>query len=93
MLMKNIWLIIIQSACCEKFQISVEEVESGCFELLKNKNCPDSHKYLCKNILRLNESFSKMSACGLFDIDAALPIALAGVISKYIVAILQFLFL
>ncbi|GBP76661.1 hypothetical protein EVAR_51146_1 [Eumeta japonica] len=44
-----------------------------------------------KNILRLCEArFSKMRVCGLFAVDAALPLRLMGLVATYCIVLLQF---
>ncbi|XP_063897725.1 uncharacterized protein LOC135118783 [Helicoverpa armigera] len=49
---------------------------------------------LCKNVLRLHRaSFSKIRACGLFYVDAALQLALMSLLTNYVVVLLQFAFL
>ncbi|KAF9799861.1 hypothetical protein SFRURICE_017095 [Spodoptera frugiperda] len=61
--------------------------------MIFNKNVsysPANTRYFCKNIIRLNGTFSKMTACGMFSIDATLPLSLAGIISNYVVVLLQF---
>ncbi|XP_075985618.1 uncharacterized protein LOC142982819 [Anticarsia gemmatalis] len=53
-----------------------------------------SEKELCKKVMFLNrKSFSKMSACGLFYVDATLPLRLCGLITNHIIVLLQFAFL
>ncbi|XP_061724315.1 uncharacterized protein LOC133530421 [Cydia pomonella] len=48
----------------------------------------------CKNVLRLNRaSLCKMSAFGVFELDATFPLRLLSVIVTYVVVLLQFAFL
>ncbi|XP_063629197.1 uncharacterized protein LOC134800642 [Cydia splendana] len=48
----------------------------------------------CKNVLRLNRaSLRKMSAFGVFELDAAFPLRLLSVLVTYTVVLLQFAFL
>ncbi|XP_063629237.1 uncharacterized protein LOC134800684 [Cydia splendana] len=48
----------------------------------------------CKNVLRLNRaSLRKMSAFGVFELDATFPLRLFSVIVVYTVVLLQFAFL
>ncbi|XP_061724318.1 uncharacterized protein LOC133530424 [Cydia pomonella] len=48
----------------------------------------------CKNVLRLNRtSLRKMSAFGVFDVDAAFPLRLLSGLVPYTVVLLQFAFL
>ena len=48
---------------------------------------------LCKNVLQANRTFNKMTACGLFYVDAALPISLMALLTSYIIVLFQFAFL
>lgn len=51
----------------------------------------DYYGNLYKNIIRLNRvSFSKISACGLFDVDAALLMKLLLLLTNHIIVVLQF---
>ncbi|XP_075985620.1 uncharacterized protein LOC142982821 [Anticarsia gemmatalis] len=53
-----------------------------------------AERRLCKNIKRLyRTSFDKMSLCGLFYIDAVLPLCLMSLLTNYTVVLLQFAFL
>nr|XP_049701682.1 uncharacterized protein LOC110374951 [Helicoverpa armigera] len=90
---KTMLLSLVHCAYCERFYISVEEAECACIQLIKNINCPKSHKYLCKAVIRINRSFSKMTACGLFYIDASLAICFFGAVTNYAIVMLQFTFL
>ncbi|XP_063629202.1 uncharacterized protein LOC134800650 [Cydia splendana] len=48
----------------------------------------------CKNVLRLNRaSLRKMSAFGVFELDATFPLRLLSIIVTYVVVLLQFAFL
>ncbi|KAF9800103.1 hypothetical protein SFRURICE_016980 [Spodoptera frugiperda] len=48
---------------------------------------------LYKKVLQTNRTFSKMTACGLFYIDAMLPIRLLLLTTNYVIVLLQFAFL
>ncbi|XP_050551623.1 uncharacterized protein LOC126910981 [Spodoptera frugiperda] len=78
---------------CEKFYATVEEAESTCIQFLSNINCTDGQKYLCKRVLQMKRTFSKISGCGLFLMDASLSIYLIGLITNYIIVLLQFAYL
>ncbi|XP_063897727.1 uncharacterized protein LOC135118785 [Helicoverpa armigera] len=88
-LFKDLSLVILQSMECEKFYIAVEEAKMVCIQLIM-KNSSESQKRLYKQVLHMNRMFSKMSACGLFYIDATLPTRLMGLIASYYVLLLQF---
>ncbi|KAF9412174.1 hypothetical protein HW555_009247 [Spodoptera exigua] len=99
-LSKDVMLVMIQSMQCEKFYITIEKAETACIQRLKNKHyldvvfVSDCERNLCKDMVQLNRvSFSKMSACGLFYIDGTLPLQLMGILTNYIVVILQTMFL
>ena len=54
----------------------------------------DVQRRVCKNIERIQRLlFRKMTACGLFIIDAELPLQLLDVISTYTIVLLQFAYL
>ncbi|CAH0690326.1 unnamed protein product [Spodoptera exigua] len=92
-MIKNI--IIISAICmqCEKFQMHIEEAESACIQLVMKRDCPKSNKYLYKRVLQYNHLFTKMSAYGFFTFDAKLPMPLLGLLTNYIIVLLQFVFL
>ncbi|CAG9131562.1 unnamed protein product [Plutella xylostella] len=46
---------------------------------------------LCKNLLRVSAcEYGAWSACGLFTVDARLPLRVIGVVATYTVVLLQF---
>ncbi|XP_075985621.1 uncharacterized protein LOC142982822 [Anticarsia gemmatalis] len=93
-LMKDMVLELLVCVHCERFYIAVENAETACIQRLKNRNCPESQRRLCRDVIQLNRSsFSKMSACGLFYIDASLPVRLVEMITNYVVILLQVAFL
>ena len=53
----------------------------------------DAQKRVCKNIVRIQRGSFKMFTCGLFTIDAVLPLRLTALITTYTIVILQFEFL
>ncbi|KAF9800841.1 hypothetical protein SFRURICE_009315 [Spodoptera frugiperda] len=92
-LLKIGFLTIIHVICNERFYTAVEEAESACIQLMKNRNYTKSEERLYKRVKQMNRTFSKMSACGLFYVDATLILCLMGVITDYSVVLLQFTFL
>ncbi|XP_047035608.1 uncharacterized protein LOC124641551 [Helicoverpa zea] len=80
---------IIYCTNCQKFYLAVNEAEMACMLLLK-KNCTKSQEQLFKNIVHMCGEFSQMSACGLFNVNAALPLSLMGCIGYYSIVLLQF---
>uniref|UniRef100_A0A2H1W9A0 SFRICE_015399 n=1 Tax=Spodoptera frugiperda TaxID=7108 RepID=A0A2H1W9A0_SPOFR len=92
-LLKDIIIITITSLQLEKFHIQMEEAKNQCIMRLTNPNCPNSEIRLCKRVLQVNRTFTKMSACGLFTVDASLPMPLMRLLTHYIIVMLQFVFL
>ncbi|PZC79312.1 hypothetical protein B5X24_HaOG201010 [Helicoverpa armigera] len=93
LLVKDLGLIIVHSEQCEKFYMAVTKSESVCIQLIKNGHFTKYQKRLYKNVIRRNRVFSKMSACGLFDIDATLPIRFTEALTHYVIVLLQFNYL
>ncbi|KAF9800124.1 hypothetical protein SFRURICE_017001 [Spodoptera frugiperda] len=89
-MVKMILIIVIHCQYSEKFNMTVEEAKVACILQMKNTNCPKAEKQSCKNVLRENVTFSKMTACGLFYIDGRLPLCLLGLLTQYFVVLLQF---
>ncbi|XP_063388267.1 uncharacterized protein LOC134674141 [Cydia fagiglandana] len=93
--MKNFLLMVALSIACEKFYRSVEIAESSCAQLL---GCSQATGYpsmrkTCKNVLRLNRAtLRKLSAFGVFEIDAAFSLRLLSALVPYTVMLLQFAF-
>ncbi|XP_050552111.1 uncharacterized protein LOC126911090 [Spodoptera frugiperda] len=93
-LSKNIFVLVMHSVLGEKFYITIEEAETACIQRLKNRNYFEYEGVLCKEVVQLNRvSFSKLDAFGLFHIDGTLPLHFAGIVTNYIVLILQTMFL
>ncbi|PZC79295.1 hypothetical protein B5X24_HaOG200992 [Helicoverpa armigera] len=91
---KDVLLVVMQCLECEKFYMAVEDVETTCIQRLKKKHHLAAEERLCSSVLQANRtSYCKMSACGLFDIDATLPLDLIGLLTNYIVIMLQSFFL
>lgn len=52
-----------------------------------------SHRRACKNVQRLHANrYSRLNGCGLFIVDASLPLRLSSLITTYVIVILQFHF-
>ncbi|XP_063369858.1 uncharacterized protein LOC134658179 [Cydia amplana] len=91
--MKNFFLIIVLTIACENFYRSVELAESSCAQLLSCSKSNEMRK-TCKNVLRLNRaSPRKMSAFGVFELDATFPLRLLSGLVTYCAVLLQFAFL
>ncbi|KAF9799856.1 hypothetical protein SFRURICE_017090 [Spodoptera frugiperda] len=90
---KNMILLITLSVYCEKFYMTVEEVKIACILFVTDTNCSKYQTVFYKKVLQTNRTFSKMTACGLFYIDAMLPIRLLLLTTNYVIVLLQFAFL
>ncbi|XP_061724316.1 uncharacterized protein LOC133530422 [Cydia pomonella] len=91
--MKGFLLMVVLSIACENFYRSTEIAESSCAQLLRYSKSADMRK-TCKNVLRLNRaSLCKMSAFGVFELDATFPLRLLSGLVTYSVVLLQFAFL
>ncbi|KAF9800123.1 hypothetical protein SFRURICE_017000 [Spodoptera frugiperda] len=90
---KNMIILVALSIYCEKFYIKIEEARIACAKLLKKTNYSNHQMGLYKKVLQTNRTCSKMTACGLFYIDAKLPIYLFLLITNHLIVLLQFYFL
>ncbi|XP_063388354.1 uncharacterized protein LOC134674224 [Cydia fagiglandana] len=90
---KNFIYLVTLSIACENFYRNIKLAESSCAQILSN-NASTGMRKTCKNVLRLNRaSLRKMSAFGVFELNAAFPLRLLGVLVTYSVVLLQFAFL
>ncbi|GBP78771.1 hypothetical protein EVAR_59561_1 [Eumeta japonica] len=87
--------LVLLSVNCERFDCSIEKVKKACVVILEDTSYEEkSTRRLAKNVLRLcNVRYSKMRACGLFTIDAGLPLRMLNLITTYCIVLLQFAFL
>ncbi|XP_050552137.1 uncharacterized protein LOC126911097 [Spodoptera frugiperda] len=88
---KNIVLIAYLSVVCERFYKAIEEVPGAFMLLTKRHGRSDTQKRVCKNIERIQRTrFMKLDACGVFTVDATLPLDLISFTTTYTVVLLQF---
>ncbi|KAF9800093.1 hypothetical protein SFRURICE_016970 [Spodoptera frugiperda] len=80
---KDLLLVITHCIQCEKFYSAIEEAETACIQLMKNNNSSQNQVLLCKKVLQANRTFTKMTACGLFCVDAKLPLCLLALLTGY----------
>ncbi|XP_047035444.1 uncharacterized protein LOC124641418 [Helicoverpa zea] len=93
-LVRSMLIIITLSIESERLYTELKEVRSICIQIIGSNTCSEVKKRICKNILRIQKtSFRKFNACGLFVVDGMLPIQLCGLITTYLIVILQFEFL
>ncbi|XP_063897726.1 uncharacterized protein LOC135118784 [Helicoverpa armigera] len=92
-IIKNTFLITCLCVQCEGFYTAMKDVLSMCKLIKKSGDSTESRKQFCKKIMLINKRFRKMTACGLFYVDASLPMSLMGVSGQYAVVLLQFNFL
>ncbi|XP_053618261.1 uncharacterized protein LOC128679828 [Plodia interpunctella] len=86
---KNIVLLSMLSATCERFHSSFKHVQVLCTDILRNGH-PGRISRIFKTIKRYNLCYAKLNACGLINIDAKLPAKLVGAVATYSIVILQF---
>ncbi|CAG9131564.1 unnamed protein product [Plutella xylostella] len=61
-----------------------------CLNVLKKSKDEEIRRF-CKNVLRVSAcEYEAWSACGLFTVDARLPLRVIGVVATYTVVLLQF---
>ncbi|KAF9799865.1 hypothetical protein SFRURICE_017099 [Spodoptera frugiperda] len=91
---KNMFILIWFTGTCEKFYAAVRDIQSICVKNINAKECPVImislstvwKRRACKNIIRVQRTtFKKMSACGLFSVDATLPLQLSSFVTTYAV--------
>ncbi|GBP61928.1 hypothetical protein EVAR_44984_1 [Eumeta japonica] len=82
------------SVASEKFYYHLEGIKKACAEILEQNPGTSEYRKTAKNVLRLcNANSAKMRVCGLFAVDAALPLRLTGLTTAYCIVLLQFAFL
>ncbi|GBP76651.1 Vacuolar protein sorting-associated protein 73 [Eumeta japonica] len=90
---KNFIVVTMLSVACEKFYSHLDDNKNKCAEVLDVSPERSAFRKTIKNILRLCNVKSKMRVCGLFTVDAALPLRLLGLVATYYIVLLQFAFL
>ncbi|KAL0812094.1 hypothetical protein ABMA28_009478 [Loxostege sticticalis] len=86
---------VIQSilcVTCEMVYMRIRLARTTASRMLNLDINPIRRKF-AKNVLVRSSEVQKISACGLFSVDAALPPSMGSLIGTYIIVILQFLFL
>ncbi|KAF9800102.1 hypothetical protein SFRURICE_016979 [Spodoptera frugiperda] len=91
--LKNFLMSTVYNIQYEKFYIKIKDAQSASIQLRTCSNCSKSVKLFSKKVLQRHRTFSKMTACGLFYIDAMLPIRLLLLTTNYVIVLLQFAFL
>ncbi|GBP24941.1 hypothetical protein EVAR_12608_1 [Eumeta japonica] len=90
---KELFILMLISAACEKVYTRIEELQRTC-TVLYEKRIDVALRRAAKNVMRLcSVRHAKMRVFGLFAVDAALPLRLAGLIATYCIVLLQFAFL
>ncbi|PZC77065.1 hypothetical protein B5X24_HaOG200715 [Helicoverpa armigera] len=92
-LLRNLIYQVMLSVNCERFYTGITNAQTSC-ALILHSDCTDAERRLAKNIKRLHRAaFTKMNACGIFYVDATLPLKLSELTSNYTAVLLQFAFL
>ncbi|CAH1640556.1 unnamed protein product [Spodoptera littoralis] len=91
---KNLLIITFLCVECEKYYSAIKEVERTCSQMTTSAKASENQKSFCKNILRVQHAtFNKLRVCGLFAVDASLPLRVIAFITTYTIVLLQFVFL
>ncbi|GBP88005.1 hypothetical protein EVAR_60010_1 [Eumeta japonica] len=86
--------VVMFSVACERFYSCLDGTKSACAAILERHPEKSEYQKTAKNVLRLcNANSAKMRVCGLFTVDAALPLRLMGLSTTYCIVLLQFAFL
>ncbi|XP_063897714.1 uncharacterized protein LOC135118776, partial [Helicoverpa armigera] len=89
--LKDIILLACLSIACERLYVTAKELQSTLVVLIQRPGCSEARRRVCKNIKRFQKAgFSKLSACGVFMIDATLPLRLFSFITTHTIVLLQF---
>ncbi|GBP90584.1 hypothetical protein EVAR_56746_1 [Eumeta japonica] len=93
-IVKKIAFVIMFSVACEKFYCLLDDTKSACTAILEQNPEKSEYQKTAKNVLRLcTANSAKMRVCGLFTVDAALPLRLMSLVTTYCIVLLQFAFL
>ncbi|PZC79305.1 hypothetical protein B5X24_HaOG201002, partial [Helicoverpa armigera] len=88
-LCKSVVLGIILSLECEKFYSAMKKVQITVTPLIQSTRYLESQLPFCKNIHRVQlADYEKMSACGLFTVDAMMSLRLFDFITTYTIVIM-----
>ncbi|CAH1640557.1 unnamed protein product [Spodoptera littoralis] len=91
---KNLLIITFLCVECEKYYSAIKEVESMCTQMTSSERSSVNQKRFYKNILRVQDAtFKELRVCGLFAVDASLPLRVIEFITTYTIVLLQFVFL
>ncbi|CAH1640555.1 unnamed protein product [Spodoptera littoralis] len=92
--MKNLVIITFLCVECEKYYSAMKDVKRTCSQMTTSERSSANQKRFCKNILRVQDAtFNKLRVCGLFAVDASLPLRVVAFITTYTIIQLQFVFL
>uniref|UniRef100_A0A2H1WBH6 SFRICE_022148 n=1 Tax=Spodoptera frugiperda TaxID=7108 RepID=A0A2H1WBH6_SPOFR len=91
---KNLLIITFLCVECEKYYSAIKQVESTCSQMITSERSSANQRRFCKNIVRVQgATFNKLRVCGLFAVDASLPLRVCAFITTYTIVLLQFVFL
>ncbi|KAF9412170.1 hypothetical protein HW555_009243 [Spodoptera exigua] len=91
---KNLLIITFLCVESEKYYSGIKRVENACSQMTTSVRSSANQKTFCRNILRVQDAtFKKLRICGLFAVDASLPLRVIAFITTYTIVLLQFVFL
>ncbi|KAF9406766.1 hypothetical protein HW555_012974 [Spodoptera exigua] len=82
-IIKDLVQVCFYCLYCEKFYIALENAEEACLRRMKNVNYTKGQEKLCIDVIRENRKFCKLTACGLFHVDAKLPLSFLEYFTSY----------
>ncbi|XP_052748001.1 uncharacterized protein LOC113511266 [Galleria mellonella] len=86
--------MIIESALCVSSNMLYQSITACQISMCSGVRKSQTVQQFTKNILRTRRvNFSKISAFGIFNVDAALPLRMGALITTYTIVLLQFAFL
>ncbi|XP_059055774.1 uncharacterized protein LOC131849678 [Achroia grisella] len=87
----NYLLQVHVSVESEKLTLAFKSVVAVSASVMQQNTLSEEERRIYKNIHRLSRaSCNKMNACGLYDIDATLPLRLLSLLATYTIVLLQF---
>ncbi|XP_059061300.1 uncharacterized protein LOC131854187 [Achroia grisella] len=89
-LLKNFLIFSYMCVTFERFYSAISDVHANCI-IMKSKKVTAETKKMCKDVQVFTTSmFSRLSACGVFDVGSKLPFKLLFSLTSYTIIILQF---
>ncbi|KAL0861749.1 hypothetical protein ABMA27_009225 [Loxostege sticticalis] len=83
-LVKNVYIQSLLGIECEQYYIVVKDSKVACLKFFNSGRCSGVERRICKNILRTQSlDLHAFHACGLYLVDARLPLQLLSHMATY----------